>query len=82
MSEFEKKQVENQFKAFTGKNFEQPAKCRNIDQIRFYIQELCQIMEDFKRRFNYVPNSAYTMLSQYNQLHNRLVYTDFKNTYL
>ena len=81
MSEFEKKRIEREFQIFTAKNFESPKRCKNLDQIRFYVQELSTLVEDFKRRFNYVPNSAYSLLTQYNTIQNRLVFANFKNSY-
>ncbi|MDH5400262.1 MAG: hypothetical protein OEX02_20975 [Cyclobacteriaceae bacterium] len=82
MSGYEKKQVEKEFKSFTSRNFEKPAKCKNIDQVRFYVNELSVKITEFKSRFNYVPDHAYALLTQYNNLQNRMIFTDFKNTYL
>lgn len=81
MSEFEKKHLELELKQFTSRNFVRPAECRNLDQIRFYIQELCLKIEDYRKRFNYVPNAAYTLLSQYNSRQNSLIYRDFSRNY-
>ena len=81
MSEFEKKHLEIELKQFTTRNFVSPADCRNLDQIRFYIQELCGRIEDYRRRFNYVPKSAYTLLSQYNTKQNTMIYRDFIRHY-
>lgn len=81
MSEFEKKHLECELKKFTSRNFVRPAECRNLDQIRFYISELCAKIEDYKRRFNYVPNTAYSLLSQYNSKQNSLLYRDFIRNY-
>lgn len=81
MSEFEKRKLDEQFSTFAKRNFEKPRRCKNLDQIRFYVHELSVQMEEFKRRFNYVPNAAYTLLAQYNTIQNRMVYADFKNNY-
>jgi SMC interacting uncharacterized protein involved in chromosome segregation len=81
MSEFEKKRIDREFQIFTSRNFESPKRCKNLDQIRFYVQELSSLVEDFKRRFNYVPDSAYNLLTQYNTLQNQLVFANFKNSY-
>ncbi len=82
MSEFEKKQLEKEFEKFTRINFEKPKKCRDLSQTRFYVQELCRKIEEFKWRFNYVPGTAYTLLAQYNSLQDKMIFQDFKNTYL
>lgn len=81
MSEFEKKRIEREFELFTKRNFENPKKCKNLDQIRFYVQELSAKMDEFKTRFNYVPNKAYTLLTQYNMIQNKMVFAEFKNSY-
>ncbi len=81
MSEFEKKRLDREFEKFTKNNFETPKRCKNLDQIRFYVQELSSKMEEFKQRFNYVPNNAYSLLTQYNTIQNRMVFADFKNNY-
>ncbi|MGC1240805.1 MAG: hypothetical protein WA874_04410 [Chryseosolibacter sp.] len=81
MSEFEKKHLELELKKFTARNFVRPSDCRNLDQIRFYIRELCEKIEDYRRRFNYVPNAAYSLLSQYNSRQNSILYQDFISNY-
>ncbi len=77
MSEFEKKHLELEVKNFASRNFVRPSECRNLDQIRFYIRELCDKIEDYRRRFNYVPSTAYSLLSQYNSRQNSMLYQDF-----
>lgn len=81
MSEFEKKRIDREFQIFTSRNFESPKRCKNLDQIRFYVQELSSKMEEFRSRFNYVPSTAYTLLTQYNQIQNKMVFAEFKNAY-
>jgi len=81
MSELEKRRIDREFQLFTVQNFEKPKKCKNIDQVRFYVNELAEKMEDFKQRFNYVPNNAYKLLAEYNALQNAMVFEHFKNTY-
>jgi hypothetical protein len=79
MSEFEKKTLELELKAFASKNFERPSDCKNLDQIRFYIRELCVRIEDYEKRFNYAPEVAYTLLAQYNARQNSMLYKTFVN---
>jgi hypothetical protein len=81
MSEFEKKHLESELKAFATRNFVRPSECRNLEQIRFYITELCERIEGYKKRFNYVPNTAYALLSQYNLRQNAMLYRDFIRNY-
>ncbi|MEX2232491.1 MAG: hypothetical protein WD824_10040 [Cyclobacteriaceae bacterium] len=81
MSEFEKRHLELELRNFAARNFARPSECRNLHQIRFYIAELCEKIEDYKKRFNYVPNTAYSLLSQYNAMQNSMLYRDFISNY-
>ena len=81
MSEFEKKKLEFEFNKFARMNFEKPRNCKNIDQARFYIRELSRKIEEMESNCGYVPDTAYTLLSQYNKVQNQFVYEHFKNTY-
>ena len=81
MSEFDKKHLELELKSFTARNFVVPSECSNLDQIRFYIQELCDKIAEYKKRFDYVPNVAYSLLSEYNSKQNSMLYRDFIRHY-
>jgi hypothetical protein len=81
MSEFEKKKIEMELKAFTTNNFERPNACRNPEQVRFYIHELCSKIEELRNSFNYVPDSAYALLAQYTARQNSFVYKEFVSSY-
>ncbi len=81
MSNRDKKHLEKQLREFTGRNFVQPSECRNLDQIRFYIQELCLQIEEYRKRFDFVPGIAYALLSQYNSRQNSMLYQDFLKNY-
>lgn len=81
MSDYEKLKLEIELKNFTSKNFVKPNDCRNIDQIRFYIKELCTKIEEYERRFNYVPQSIYSLLANYNRVQSNMIYVEFRNTY-
>jgi len=81
MTQLERKKAEMEMKTFTSRNFVRPAECRNLEQIRFYVRELCLKIEEFEGRFNYVPNSAYSLLEQYNSRQNAIINVDFRSTY-
>lgn len=81
MTNFERTKLEMDLKKFTTRNFERPADCRNLDQTRFYVRELCAKIEEYEVRFNYVPSWAYTLLAQYNLVQNRMLQLDFAATY-
>jgi hypothetical protein len=81
MRDYEKKRLETELKNFTSRNFERPGDCRNLDQIRYYVKELCNKIEEYEMRFNYVPNWAYSLLAQYNLVQNRMLHVEFVTTY-
>jgi hypothetical protein len=81
MTLYERQRIELELKQFASRNFERPAACRNLDQLRFYVRELCLKIEEFEQRFNYVPNSAYALLAQYNERQNNMLHLEFKNSY-
>lgn len=81
LSEYEKQRLEAELKVFTARNFVRPGSCRNLDQIRFYVAELCRKIEEYQVQFNYVPQSAYVMLAQYNSAQNKLLHQEFSRTY-
>jgi hypothetical protein len=82
MTDIERKEIELDLKAFTSRNFVKPSDCRNLEQIRFYIKELCQKIEELEGRFNYAPQWAYTLLAQYNSQQNSLIHVEFTNSYV
>jgi hypothetical protein len=81
MTTFEIKKVEMEFKNFTHRNFEKPSNCRNAAQISFYVRELCIKIEEYEKRFNYVPEWAYALLNQYTTVQNSFVHTEFVKCY-
>jgi len=81
MSRFEKEKIEKEFLAFASRNFETPKRCRNAGQVRFYVRELCIMIEDLKQKFNYVPKRAYALLTEYNCVQNKMVSTNFLEAY-
>ena len=82
MTRFEQKKLDVEFNKFAKMNFDKPQKCKSIGQIRYYINELSTKIKEFKASSNYVPNSAHTLLSQYNAAQNRLIHKNFQEVYL
>lgn len=81
MSEFERRKLELDLRNFTNRNFIRPSDCRNLTQIQFYVRELCDKIDEYEARFNYVPSWAYSLLSQYNLVQNRFIHTEFVHAY-
>jgi hypothetical protein len=80
MKTSERKQAENELKTFASRNFEKPMDCKNLEQIRFYVRELCLKIEELEQRFDHVPNSAYSLLAQYNTMQNSIISKEFSTT--
>ena len=81
MTEYERKKLEMELRSFTSRNFQKPSECKNLAQIRFYIQELCSKIEEYQNRFSYVPSWAYGLLAQYNALQNSMIENEVKSNY-
>lgn len=81
MSDYEKKRLETELRNFAARNFERPSDCRNLDQTRYYVKELCEKIEEYEMRFNYVPQWAYSLLAQYNMVQNRMLHVEFVTAY-
>jgi hypothetical protein len=81
MTDYERKKIEAELKNFAYRNFVTPAACRNLEQIRFYVRELCLKIDELEGTFNYVPQWAYALLAQYNAQQNSIIQLEFRNTY-
>lgn len=81
MNTGDREKLEKDLKSFTTKNFVRPAECTDLEQVRFYVRELCLKIEELERKFDYVPSSAYTLLAQYNSRQNAIITVDFRETY-
>ena len=81
MNDYQRKKIEMELKSFTSRNFEKPAECKNLLQIRFYVEELCSKIDEYQNRFNYVPGWVYGLLAQYNARQNQMIQIEFRNTY-
>ena len=81
MTDYERKKVEMDLRAFISKHLEKPSECRNLDQIRFYVKELSGKIKALEQTCNYAPDWAYTMLAQYNAKQNSFLFSEFQNSY-
>ena len=82
MSGYERNKIELELRISITKNLKKPSECNNLDQIRFYVAELCSKIQELKDKCNYVPDWAYTLLAQYNDKQNLMLYAEFKNAYV
>ena len=74
--------VEAELRDYLSRRSLKPSECRNLDQIRLYIRELCDTIQELERTGHYVPTWVYELLSQYNARQNALLLLDFRNCYL
>lgn len=81
MKEYDKKRLDREFEMFTKRNFAKPSKCKNLQEIQFYVRELSMEIEKLKNQSGYVPNGAYELLAHYNRIQNKMVFAHFKNAY-
>ena len=81
MSTYEKKQIDTDFKRFTSLNFERPTKCKSIGQLQYYVQELTRKIKELKSKFNYVPEKAFILLTEYNKMVNNLTFKNYQEVY-
>ncbi len=81
ITEHERKKLEADLRVFTARNFVRPAECKNLEQVRFYVRELCMKIEELETKFDFVSPSAYSLLAQYNMRQNAIIDGDSRNTY-
>jgi len=81
MGTYEKNKIDVEFKKFTSLNFEKPTKCKSLCQIQYYMKELASKIKELKKRFNYVPDKAFILLTEYNGIVNNLVFKSYEEAY-
>ncbi len=75
------KQAEKEFRRFARKNLINPRKVKRLEQTQHFIYEMHKLINDFKNRFNYVPAEAHLMFSEYQNIQDKMVYDNFKQSY-
>ena len=81
MTDFEKMNLDSALREFAHRNFMKPDECRNLDQVRYYANELCQKIEEYYAQFQYVPGWAIVLLSQYKHMQIHLVHKNLRPMY-
>ena len=71
LSKVEKK-VEMDFDLFVNKNFEPPEHCKNLGQIKYYLDELYLAIESFNKSGEQVPLKVFILISQYTEVAKQL----------
>lgn len=75
------KEAEKEFRKYARKNLLNPRKINQLEQTRYFINELHTLINDFKNRFNYVPADAHLLFNEYQSIQDRMVYENFRQTY-
>jgi hypothetical protein len=73
--------AEREFRRYARKNLPHPGKVKNLELTQQLLQELHVLMNDFKRRFNYVPEEACLKFDAYKNIQDSMVYDGFKKSY-
>ena len=81
MEKLSQKRIDREFSLFATRHFEKPRKCRDLRQVQFYIRELSNRIEELKKNFNYVPDSAYALLADYSMIQKRYILDNFTRIY-
>ena len=75
------KAAEKEFRKFVKRNLPKPKKCKRIDEANYCLQQIHLKIQEFKSKFNYVPASAQLMFYEYQNIQDRMVYENFRETY-
>lgn len=76
-----KERINKEFNNFVKKEILKPEKCKNLEQIRFYVNGLAQMIKGFQHKYDFVPDTAYGILDRFNKAQNRIIFKDYKNGY-
>ena len=75
------KLAEREFRGYARKNLPHPGKVTNLEQTQHLLHELHVLMNEFKQRFNYVPEDARLKFNAYKNIQDSMVYDEFRQTY-
>ena len=75
------KLIEREFKSFVRKNLLKPGDCKKIEQTNRCIDQMHRLISEYKLRFDFVPDSAQVMFTKYQNIQDRMVYENFRETY-
>ena len=76
-----KKRAEKEFNRFVKRHLLKPRNCRNIDQTKFYTYELHKKIKELRLIYGYVPDRAHLMFTEYQNVHDRMVFKNFQAAY-
>jgi hypothetical protein len=73
--------AEREFQRYARKNLPHPRKVTQLKQTQHLLHELHVLMNDFKQRFNHVPEDARLKFNAYKNIQDSMVYDEFRQTY-
>ena len=76
-----KKEAEKEFRRYARKNLPNPNSVKRIEQTRVLLLDLHNLMNEFKTRFNFIPDEAHLRFNTYKNIQDRMVYDNFKKSY-
>jgi hypothetical protein len=75
------KMAERAFRRFAKQNLLKPSKCKKIDEANYCIQQMHTCVQELKMKFDHVPASAQLMFNAYQNIQDRMVYENFRQSY-
>jgi len=75
------KTVEREFRRFAKTTLVSPRKCKKLEQTRYNIFELHKKINEFRDKFNYVPDDARLLFNEYQVIQDRMVFENFRKYY-
>ena len=72
MKDCKQKKIEACFHRFVENHFVPPALCKDLGQLKFYIDELYAKIEEASQQFGFVPTAAFVLLSDYDAVHKQM----------
>ena len=75
------KQAEKEFRRYAKKYLPNPRSIKRIEQTHALLLELHNLMNDFRARFNFIPDEAHLRFDAYKNIQDRMVYDKFKKSY-
>ena len=75
------KSAEKEFRKLAKRRLLKPAKCKGIQETNYCIQQMHSIIQELKFKFDYVPHSARLRFNQYQNIQDRMVYENFRQSY-
>lgn len=75
------KLAEREFRRYARKYLPPPGKVTRLEQTQHLLHELHLLINDFKKRFNYVPEDARLKFNAYKDIQDSMVYDEFRQSY-